>query len=340
LLLLVLRPARHQKAALAQQSLVLTNPSNQPEQARTTEHRQITNRAQIVAEFSPKTPLAEAVARTNPAGAMILSMWQAPIEFYGKVIDESSNAVAGANVVFHWMEIPDDSGSKTATTESDVEGLFSLHGQRGPSLSVSVSKEGYYPRKGGAQYGSLASSEFSPDPQNPVTFVLRKKGQGAELTTSQKVVRVPTDNTPVRVDLLEQKAGTSSQLEIRQVKPPWQEATNWSFRMSIPDGGLVENQDEFQFEAPETNYQPSVEYHFTKSETNWITQVTEQFYFTFGKPRKYGWLRIESNLGQETVFLTYAINPTGSRNLEPLEAQPQHRQLPPGVTEVIPSEFK
>ncbi len=60
-----------------------------------------------------------------------------------------------------------------------------------------------------------------------------------------------------------------------------------------------------------------VGYHFTKSKTNWTTQVSKQFCITFGQPRKYGWLRIESNLAQETIFLTYAINPAGSRNLEP-----------------------
>jgi len=57
-----------------------------------------------------------------------------------------------------------------------------------------------------------------------------------------------------------------------------------------------------------------VEYRFTKSETK---RVTKPFYVTLGQPRKYGWLRIESNLAQETIFLTYAINPSGSKNLEP-----------------------
>lgn len=130
-------------------------------------------------------------------------------------------------------------------------------------------------------------------------------------------VRVPKNNNPVQVDLLQKRAGATGQLEISQNKPPWQGATNWAFRMSIPDGGLVENRDEFQFAAPESGYQPTVEYDFTKGETNWTTQVTKQFYIAFGQPRKYGWLRIESNLAQETIFLTYAINPTGSRNLEP-----------------------
>ena len=114
------------------------------------------------------------------------------------------------------------------------------------------------------------------------------------------------------------------ELEISQNKPPLQAATNWSFRMSIPSGGLVENQDEFQFEAPKTDYPRAVEYHFTKGETNWTTHVTKQFYIVFGQPHIYGWLRIESDLAQETIFLTYAINPDGSHYLEP-KPSPQNQ---------------
>lgn len=134
---------------------------------------------------------------------------------------------------------------------------------------------------------------------------------------SNVAVRIPKNATPVREDFFQKRANAPGQLEISQTKPPWQNATNWSFRLSIPDGGLVENQDDFQFEAPNTGYRSTIEYHFAKGETNWATQVSKQFYIAFGQPRKFGWLRIESNIAQETVFLTYAINPTGSRDLEP-----------------------
>jgi hypothetical protein len=89
--------------------------------------------------------------------------------------------------------------------------------------------------------------------------------------------------------------------------------------MGIPDGGLFEHGEEFAFTAPETGYQAMVNLQFTKGETNWTTQFVGNYYIAFGQPRKYGWLRIESDLAQETVFLTYAINPSGSRNLEPKE---------------------
>jgi hypothetical protein len=255
-----------------------------------------------------------------------LAIWQAPIEFYGKVVDESGSPVEGADISFNWMEFPTEDGSREATARSDAEGLFSLRNARGPSLSVFVSREGYYTSRSGRQgfkFGPLSDGDFMPDPRNPVIFRLRKKGQGAQLLTSDKgmrlnlSVRVPMNGAPVRVDLLEKRASPTGQLEVSQIKPPWREATEWSFRLSMADGGLVENQDEFQFEAPEANYLPDMEYHFAKGETNWTTQVNKQFYIVFGQPRKYGWLRIESNLAQETAFLTYAINPSGSRNLEP-----------------------
>ena len=252
-----------------------------------------------------------------------LADWQRPIEFYGKVVDANTNAVEGASITFAWSEKPTKEGELRSSTVSDVEGLFSLHGKHGPSLEVWFSKEGYYSSQHGQMGFSYYHGDFSPDPVNPVIFLLRKKGQGAELITSDNGIRlkvdarVPRDNTPVRVDFFRKQASASGQLEIRQNKPPWKDAKEWSFRLSIPDGGLVENQDEFQFEAPEANYLPTVEYRFTNGETNWTTQVTKQFYITFGQPRKYGWLRVESNLAQETIFLTYAINPSGSRNLEP-----------------------
>jgi hypothetical protein len=324
-LLALFRSAKHEQPISHETALAVTNQPIQPKPPQSTENRQASNTPQMAPLPPTATPLAQALAATNPVAAMRLALWQAPIEFYGKVVDEDSNAIAGAKVNFHWVEIPAEDGNRSTNIESDAEGLFSLRDQRGPDLMVSVGKEGYYTSRStpdGFHY-AFGNEILHPDAANPIVFHLRKKGQGTELITSEngfrlKVdVRVPRDNTPVRADLMQQKASATGQLEISQIKPPWQEATNWSFRMSIPDGGLVENQDEFQFEAPETGYQPTVEYNFTKGETNWTTQVTKQFYITFGQPRKYGWLRIESNLAQETIFLTYAINPTGSQNLEP-----------------------
>ena len=257
-----------------------------------------------------------------------LAHWQTPINFYGRVVDENTNPVAGASITFGWSESPTEAGARRATTTSDTEGLFSLLDKRGPSLDVWVGKEGYYSAHGGQQGFSYmgAMAGFKPDALNPIIFQLRKKGQGAELVTSENgmrpdlAVRVPINGAPVNVDLLQKKAGTSGDLAVSQDKPDysqWQQATNWSFHMSIPNGGFVGQNDEFPFEAPESDYQPTVDLNFVKGEPDWTTHFVTNYYIVFGQPQKYGWLRVEGDIAQETIFLKYAINPTGSRNLEP-----------------------
>ena len=272
------------------------------------------------------TSMRKTTPDTNAYQQKMLSMWQSPIDFYGRVMDENGNPVEGADIVFSWSELPAYEGSGNSfATKSDAKGLFSLTGKRGPNLIVRAGMDGYYTSRNdqtGFSY-ALGDESFRPDSLNPVVFHLKKKRQGVNLITSENgirtdvAVRTPKNDIAVWVDLLEKKLSPTGHLEISQIKPPWRDATNWSFRLNIPEGGFVENQDEFQFEAPKSNYLPSVEYSFSKGDTNWTTQATKQFYIVFGQPRKYGWLRIESNLAQETVFLTYAINPTGGRNLEP-----------------------
>jgi hypothetical protein len=275
-------------------------------------------------------PNAPATNERNGILPTVKELLQTPIDFYGKVIDENSNPVSGVNIGFRWDDLTADDATRTTTATSDAEGLFSLHGKRGATLTVSVSKTGYYvsPKDADSFYFAFAPNNtvYSADSQNPVVFHLRKKGQGVELVTSNNgmqsnlAVLVPINGDAVRVDLLQQKAGGAGDLEISQIKPDrahLQQATNWSFHMSIPAGGFIEEDDPFPFTAPETGYQTTVDLNFMKGEADWATQISKTYYIAFGQPQKYGWLRIEANIAQQTVFLTYAINPTGSQNLEP-----------------------
>ena len=108
-------------------------------------------------------------------------------------------------------------------------------------------------------------------------------------------------------------------MEISAVKPDrlkLERASEWAFKMSIPDGGFIEQNDEFPFEAPEAGYQPTIDFHFKAGETNWTDTIHKSYYIAFGQPRKYGRLDLDTQMYWGTR-LTYAINPTGSRNLEP-----------------------
>jgi len=250
------------------------------------------------------------------------------IEFYGKVVDESNQSIEGANIEFVWAHIwPLAEGTSSTNTISDSEGLFSLAGVVGANLGVQVSKNGYYNVRSlnneEFNYSSLPGmTPFQPDPNNPVIFHLRKKGVGADLISATLNVKVPRDGTPVYVDFLNQKFGADGQMQTSQIKPPyesWKQATMWSFKMEIPSGGFIGQNDEFPFEAPESGYQRTAEFDFKTGQTDWKTYFTTNYYFSFGNPPRYGRLTVETDISWGGARITYVVNPTGSRNLEPAQ---------------------
>jgi hypothetical protein len=249
---------------------------------------------------------------------------QRPFEFFGRVVDENTQAVEGASVHLILSTTSSANGIMDADTSSAADGSFSLTGKTGSSVSIYVSKSGYYEIK------SLNQINFDPTgngstPDNPVLFHLRKKGVGTDLITSKYGftpwfdVSVPINGQPIKADLLNRSAGANGQIEFSNIKPEYlqaKQATSWSFKMEIPDGGFVEENDEFPFEAPESGYQSIVQFDFQKGQPGWTWDLQKNYYIKFGNPPKYGTLHLETSIGSG-VRLTYAINPDGSRYLEP-----------------------
>jgi hypothetical protein len=168
------------------------------------------------------------------------------INFYGKVVDESNQPVAGATAHFAWhgtvtnenvVEFIASSRESTTNVDTDSEGLFSLTNKIGTKLQVSVDKSGYYTSRHNPAYFEYSTmnlnvangvdNSFKPDSNHPIVFALRKIGVGAnELITSERGVRdgfwanIPRNGTSVNVDLLAQKVGSGS-LEIKTKKPDY-----------------------------------------------------------------------------------------------------------------------
>lgn len=246
--------------------------------------------------------------------------WRHPINFYGVVVDENTNGIAGASVGFLWNDV---SGTSKSNTVSDADGLFYLIGVSGRVLNVNVEKPNYYYVKS-LNENSFDYTSYVPN-LNPVVFHLRKRGLGVDLVTSQYGVirdlrvKAPLDGVPVNIDLLQRKVDGNGGLQIVQIKPiyeKWREAKQWSFRLAIPDGGFVEQNDEFPFEAPESGYQPAIEFVFRTGETNWMSEIRKDYYIKYGTPTKYGRLHLETSITMDGARLTYAINPDGTRYLE------------------------
>ena len=275
----------------------------------------------------PPAVAAAAVHRGSPEGInemqqQALADWQRPIEFYGRVVDENTNPVAGASITFGWSEQPKQEAARKATTTSDAEGLFALHGERGPALDVWVGKEGYYASHRG-QWGFSYLNGFSSDPMNPVIFLLRKKGTGENLIGVKQNYRVARDGTPLGIDLATGKAttGGSGDFVVQcwtddQGKASGQKY-DWHCVVTIPGGGVVPTDEEFPFQAPENGYVPTNGIAMLADGTNWTSDVDLKFYYRLADGR-YGRMTFSMIAGgQHFCMIDSVLNPSGSRNLEP-----------------------
>ena len=259
----------------------------------------------------------------------ILEDWQAPIEFFGKVVDENTNPVAGASVTFKWVETPSEEGNRASETHSDSEGLFSLQKAKGPDLTVLVSKNGYYTSRltpDSFRY-SLGNEKFHANPLNPVIFHLRKKGKGESLIENNfppgigQIWQLHHDGTPIELDLLNgsQTVKGSGQLKLefwRDISDMKKQPFDWKLQLSMPGGSLVPTDEEFAFQAPESGYQPSVVIDMPATNQPWMGEVRSKYYIQLSDG-KYG--RVDFYLlPRNGVFTIHSvINPAGLRNLEP-----------------------
>ncbi len=247
-----------------------------------------------------------------------------PIEFYGRVLDQEGQPVAGVQVHLLWTDTSTN-GTSERHMQTDAQGQFSLSGTTGRLLQVWLSKDGYYVPKTNQNNFDYATG-YLADPSNPVIFRLVKKGEGADLITSQYGIRpdftvaVPKNGNPIRVDMLQRKAGDMGQLEMQswiETDPATHRTTSWRLRLAIPDGGFVEHQDEFPFTAPEHGYQPELVFPPPNASNVRFGFSQKTYYIAFGQPRRYGRIQISASASTGNVMLQYTINPDGSRNLEP-----------------------
>jgi len=259
--------------------------------------------------------------------------WKIPIRFYGKIIDQFDAPVVGANVELMWNDLSVKGPSERNLT-SDANGRFFLEGVKGKGINVKISKDGYYDVSGkenqrSFEFASPAEQTFyEPDPTNPATFLMRKKGESQPLIVKNIELKLSGQGTTGTVDLLTGKISPSGgQLQVTVWKPTiTTEQINvgkvfpydWRIQIKIDDGGLVEHKDVFAFEAPESGYVPEyiAQLHVTNGASADVT-VDKLFYFYFGKPQKYGRMHLRTDGDRSRVAIDYWLNPTpGNRNLE------------------------
>jgi hypothetical protein len=255
--------------------------------------------------------------------------WKMPINFYGRVVDENERPVPAAKVHAQWSDLSPN-GASSEETFSDSQGSFSITGKTGRGITIRIAKEGYYtPKQQQISFdyaGFWEANYHEADPRHPVTFHLRTKGRTESLTSGEIRPTLSADGTPVRVDLLNGgRISPEGQVEIAAVTntekyPP--RVFDWQASIVVQDGGLVEYDLEFPFEAPEEGYVPKVEFKMLASAPDWRRSIEKSYFIRIGTPPKYGRIRVRFNGASQKVSFDYAVNPTGSRNLESNTAEP------------------
>jgi hypothetical protein len=255
--------------------------------------------------------------------------WKRPIDFYGRVIDERERPVAGARIEAQWSDLSAGGATRTETL-SDQDGYFAITGKTGRGITIRVSKLGYDTPKlqrSSFDYAAFWESNYhEAKAGSAVLFHLRKRNEGAPLLMGEVRSTNPANGAPVRFDLLEDgRVSNKGQLEIAAITnaekyPP--KVSDWSAKLSVLAGGLIESKSEFPFEAPEAGYQSSVEFNMRMGAPDWKRTVEKAFYVRFGSPPKYGHIKVRINGSSQIVVVNYSVNPTGSRNLEPSDSQP------------------
>jgi len=252
-------------------------------------------------------------------------------DFYGKVVDQNGQPVAGADVSVE-VNLAIGRGS-SQKTQTDAAGLFQFTGLRGRSLNITPEKKGFQIEGHGLGLKGMNGPETSPD--NRTIYTMWKlKGPEPMMHKEVNSRKIQPDGRVFTVDFVKNEIteGTNAAGDILvqiqrppQVKP--REQYDWSFVMTVIDGGFIEvTNDAYLNEAPESGYQQK--YQMNRYATNVVNFSTYPLYRTertfFLKSRGgqvYGHFHISEldpdyRGGMAALHLESYINPAGSRNLE------------------------
>ena len=282
-----------------------------------------------VAAISPRAK-SKKEARAE-AVKIVQGIFNAPIAFYGKVVDQFGHPVAGASVQYDVVDKFWAQGSKYQGT-SDATGAFSITNIGRAGMVVGVMKDGYDAINGKSSqsfgYG-MGPDEYRQKPptqDNPAVFVLRKKAKAEPLiVVSSRQYDVNRNGTATAINL--ETAGTGAGgSDILQVSLLTHDEAkdarghyDWTFGISVPGGGLVERKDETQFAAPEEGYVPQdqVQVNINDPSQRWSSALDRQYFVKLADGR-YARVSVTAYVGRRTfVVLESYLNPnSASRNLE------------------------
>lgn len=176
------------------------------------------------------------------------SLWdyRRPIHFYGQVVDEIGNPVAGLRVDFSWKDISPEGTSKTQTA-TDVAGRFSLTGVSGKLLTMRLDDTKYNilskPNQFGFEYANPHLPHFHvPNPNEPVIFHVQKKRESAPLIAGRAKIAFSKGGQPTKVNLITGEEASDGQFQVQVWAQDRDERGryDWQVSLKMTQGGFLE----------------------------------------------------------------------------------------------------
>jgi hypothetical protein len=236
--------------------------------------------------------------------------WQARRVEIVRVLDSDGKPLA--QITVHYEGGDELEGRTIGSAETDADGNARVQGYVNQQLSVSVETTNYY-----FQSQQSAGINFAEGAKKrPVVFYLRKKDHPVPLISYGGGLHAPNDGTvanfPLRGNTRPEIIG---QLQIQG----WNHlsfATNsndWKVQLTVPNGGIIESTNQFDFVAPDNGYPKNVDFQESGSKL-----VKKRFFIKL--QRGYIRFNLEVEMGKDMfVSGNYYFNPTGSQNLEPVQ---------------------
>jgi hypothetical protein len=235
----------------------------------------------------PPAGLAEQLGISQDGLNSLITQWSSPIEFYGKVIDDSRRPVSEATINFSANDLSPD-GRSTYKKVSDKDGLFSITGIRGKFLHVRVSKPGYQTSKSDQitfSYAGGDTDQITPDQNNPVLFHLYKvKVSDSNAIPCSLPVKLPIDGRLVGIDLVScrlvspDKGHLVLNCKSSSRTPEKNGKFSWEVTITVPQGGVIAGPNEVNFEAPETGYTDSLTIRHSPDDSDWRLDLNSDFF--------------------------------------------------------------
>lgn len=251
--------------------------------------------------------------------------WKTPIEFYGKVVDQSGRPVTEAAVRYSWTTAVGPRPDPSAIATSSDDGAFAISGLSGKRLVVEVSKDGFVPlraSRGSFEYSAFFDELFHvPDPATPVVFRLQRLHGASRMYKHECDIRLALSDSTL-LDVAAGRFGSVGDFRITTVRRESGDGGMGSLilQLEAPAGaGLVVTSDELMFEAPPEGYDRAVEISIGPGASQGPDSIRGRLYVRT-RAGTYAAIELESIYWQRrnevTLNAVVYFNPDGSRNLE------------------------